>query len=170
MPLQTVFEAAVRQSRQVLVLGLGNAIASDDGAGVRALERLKNDSRLPPDAVLVDGGTACFELLDVIAGAGRLVILDSVDTGAPPGTLVRMCGAELRGVPRGASAHELGLADLLAASRLLGTEPAEVVLLGIQPASVAPGLALSPAVESALPALVEAALREIGAARACEPT
>ena len=67
-----------------------------------------------------------------------------------------MGGSELRGLPCGASVHQLGVADLLATLPLVSEIPREIVLLGMQPAS-----RLSPAVEAALGPLVEAAVEQL---------
>src|SRR5579884_1507862 len=143
-----------------MILGLGNLILSDDGLGVRALRRLMDDPRLPPDVVLVDGGTLGLELLSLAAGSERLIVLDAVDHGRPPGSAIRLSGAELGGLPGGGSVHQLGLIDLLHALRLLGQEPAEVVLLGLQPERITLGTELTARVAAALDELVEAAVRE----------
>jgi hydrogenase maturation protease len=144
-----------------VVLGLGNVILSDDGLGVRALERLSSDPRLPQDVTLIDGGTLGLELLSCTAGAERLLILDAIELDAAPGTPARLAGDELLGLPGSASVHQLGVADLLAALRIMGEEPDAVVLLGVQPQITTLGTELSADVARALPALVEAAIEEI---------
>jgi hydrogenase maturation protease len=84
-----------------------------------------------------------------------------VDVGQPPGTLVRMSGQELQTLPGKASAHQLGVADLLVALRVLTNQTPEVVLLGMQPASTEWGTGLSPAVAAVLPAFADAAVAEL---------
>jgi hydrogenase maturation protease len=145
----------------ITVLGLGNLIQSDDGLGVCALHRLGSDSRLPSGVRLVDGGTGGLTLLLEVSEAHRLLVLDAVDTGAAPGTVVRLTGSELAGLAGSAAVHQLGLADLLNAVRLLGREPADVVLLGVQPAELGLGTTLSPAVAAAVDPLVDAAIAQL---------
>ncbi|MGA7892503.1 MAG: HyaD/HybD family hydrogenase maturation endopeptidase [Candidatus Sulfotelmatobacter sp.] len=144
-----------------VVLGLGNTLHSDDGIGPQAIERLKNDSRVPEDVTLIEGGTLGLELLTYIGDCSDLLVLDAVDVGQPPGTLVRMSSQELQTLPGKGSVHQLGLADLLVALRVLASRTPEVVLLGVQPASVEWGTELSPAVAAALPALADAAIAEV---------
>ena len=143
------------------VLGLGNTIYSDDGTGIEALRLLQAAERLPAGTRLVDGSQYGLEAAALIADAGRLVILDSVDAGAAPGTVVRLEGAGLTGLKGGPSVHRLGIADLLTALALMGKTPAKVVLLGIQPASLGLGVGLTPAVEASIRGLVEACLRQL---------
>jgi hydrogenase maturation protease len=147
--------------RKTVVVGVGNTIHSDDGVGVHALQRLRSDLRLPGDVTLIDGGTHGIELLAYVCGASRLLLLDAVDVGERPGTLVRMAGGELRGLPGGASVHQLGVADLLATLPLVSDTPVETVLLGVQPDSTDWGTELSAPVEAALGSLVEAAVEQL---------
>lgn len=144
-----------------VVLGLGNILLSDDGLGVRAVGRLAADARVGPDVTLVDGGTLGLELLSYAAGASRLLILDAVELEAAPGTLARVAGANLAGLPTSSSVHQLGVSDILSALRMMGCPPREVVLLGLQPASLTLGTELTPDVAVALDVLVEAAVGEL---------
>lgn len=145
--------------RAVAVLGMGNLIYSDDGAGLRALWALEKAPGLPPGVELVDGSAAGLPVIGLIEKAERLLILDAVHIGAEPGAVVRLGEEDLREISGGAHVHELGLPDLVSALRLLGRMPEQLVLLGIQAESVALGTELTPAVEAGLPRLVAESLR-----------
>jgi len=151
----------LKPAQKITVVGVGNTIHSDDGAGVHALERLRGDPRLPGNVTLIDGGTHGIELLAYIHDSSRLLLLDAVDVGEQAGTLVRMADSELRGLPCGASVHQLGVADLLATLPLISEVPREIVLLGVQPASTDWGTELSAPVEAALGPLVDAAIEQL---------
>lgn len=144
-----------------VVLGLGNTLHSDDGVGPRAIEKLKNDARVPEDVTLIEGGTLGLELLTYVWDCSYLLVLDAVDFGQPPGTLVRMSGEELNTLPGKGSVHQLGVADLLVALRVLARQQPTVVLLGVQPATTDWGTELSPPVEATLDSLVDAARTEL---------
>jgi hydrogenase maturation protease len=116
---------------------------------------------VPADVSLIEGGTLGLELLTYIWDCSYLLVLDAVDVGQPPGTLVRMSSQELQTLPGKASAHQLGVADLLVALRVLANQTPEVVLLGVQPANTEWGTELSPAVAAILPALADAAIAEV---------
>ncbi len=146
---------------EATVLGLGNLVHCDDGAGVHAIALLQVDPRVPMGAVLLDGGTQGLGLLHHISSARRLLVVDAVDVGELPGTVVRFEGAALRGLPGKPSVHQLGFADLMVALELLGESPGEVVVLGIQPASVEWGSELTPAVAAALPHLLDLAVAQL---------
>jgi hydrogenase maturation protease len=146
---------------ETVVLGLGNLIRSDDGVGLVALQRLGDDPRIFPEVGIVEGGTKGLELVSYVSGASRLLILDAVEVSAPAGTILRLDGEALASLPGSGSVHELAVADILVALRMLGCEPQETVLLGVQPETTELGTSLSPRIEAAVPELVEAALREL---------
>jgi hydrogenase maturation protease len=144
-----------------IVLGLGNTLHSDDGIGPQVIEKLRSDPRVPKDISLIEGGTLGLELLTYIWDCSYLLVLDAVDVGQPPGTLVRMSSQELHTLPGKGSVHQLGVADLMVALRILAKRTPDVVLLGVQPASTEWGTELSPAVAAVLPALADAAVAEL---------
>jgi len=149
------------QPQSIVVLGLGNLMRTDDAAGMFALARLARDKRLPAGIRLVEGGTLGMELLYHVENASLLLVLDAVDAGEPPGTLMLFRNEEVEALPRNRSIHLLGLADLLGALRLTGRAPEEVLLLGIQPESTGWGTELSPAVKAVQDKLIEIALERI---------
>jgi hydrogenase maturation protease len=155
-------------SNKTVVLGLGNILHSDDGLGARAAERLKSDARLPDNITVIEGGTLGLELLPDLWDCSDLLVLDAVDVGATIGTVVRLSGEQLQRLSGSANVHQLGVADLLVALRLLARRLPRVLLLGIQPASTDWGCTLSPTVEAAIPSLIETALAELYARRDAE--
>jgi hydrogenase maturation protease len=148
-------------TQNIVVLGVGNTIHSDDGLGVHAMRKLESDRRLPKGITVIDGGTQGLELLSFLHDCSRLLLLDAVDTGAEPGTMVRLAEAELRGLRTGSSVHQLGVADLLNTLPLVSEIDREIVILGVQPGSTDWGTELSPAVEAAIGPLVEKAIEEL---------
>lgn len=146
---------------RTLVLALGNPIRSDDGVGIVALRYLEKDPRVRGAVDLLEGGTKGLELVSYIAGMSRLLVLDAVDVGTVAGTIVCIRGTELCSLPGNGNVHDLALADILNALRLLGQEPQETVLLGVQPGTTELGTSLSKSVESSLPLLLEAAVGQL---------
>jgi hydrogenase maturation protease len=146
----------------VLVLGLGNVLLGDDGIGAAAVDRLERDYLIPPEVRLVEGGTLGLSLLGEIAEARHLILVDAVATGAPPGTLVRLDGAEVvHAVRERLSVHQVGVADLLNAAHLIGRYPHSVVLLGLVPAAITLSVVRTRIVEAAIGALVSAITLEL---------
>jgi hydrogenase maturation protease len=148
---------------RTLVLGLGNLILSDDGVGIHAIQRLAEMNHLPEEVQVLDGGTMGLDLLHYLAGVTRLLIVDAIDMGREPGTLICLRGSQVPAYfAHKMSPHEIGVPDLLCASKLLGLYPAEVVICGIQPALTDVGLSLSAAVASQLDSLVSLIAEQLG--------
>jgi hydrogenase maturation protease len=145
----------------IAVLGLGNLVHSDDGVGIHAIQQLQRDSRVRPGTVLLDGGTQGLSLISHISGFARLLVIDAIDSGVQPGTVLRFEGTALNGLPGKASVHQLGFADLMVALRLLGESPPELVVLGVQPWSTEWSAELSEPVGQALPALLDAVIGQL---------
>lgn len=150
-----------------LVIGIGNILLRDEGVGVRVVSEITRQAangslRVPPDTRFVDGGTLGLELLPMIEGASMLVLVDAVNLGRPPGSVAVLRGEAIEGILSGhVSPHQVGIADLVAAARLMGILPEATSLVGIQPAEIEIGLELTAVVEAAVPnamALVSAEL------------
>jgi len=148
-------------SSDTVVIGVGNTILSDDGVGVHAARLLEGDPRVPSGVTILDGGTIGIELIPYASDASRVLLLDAVNSGEAPGTLIRMRGKDFLGTSGGRSVHQLGVVDLIAALALASAGPQDIVVLGVQPANTDWGTLLSPAVEAALTCLVDAALAQL---------
>ena len=147
---------------EIVVLGLGNLLRRDEGLGIRAMERLRVCYTLPDAVQLVDGGTLGLELLSYLEGTDRVLILDAALTDGPLGTLLRVAGEQVPSFfGMRTSPHEIALADLLAVTKLRGTQPHELVVWGMQPAALELGLELSEPVAARLDTLVDAAATEL---------
>lgn len=150
-----------------VVIGVGNILLRDDGAGVRVVEALRalatrDPGALPPATRLVDGGTLGTELLRTVQGARSLLLLDAVDLGLAAGTVRVLRGDAIEAAGgRWGAAADGGVGELLGVARLMGWLPGPVALVGIQVGEVRFGMGLSAAVEAALPAAVEMARREL---------
>lgn len=139
---------------RIVILGVGNILLSDEGIGVRAIEEFRRTYELPPEVDIIDGGTTGMEMLEDLANATHLVIVDAVRCGKPPGTMVRIAGDDIPVFFKTKlSPHQIGLSDVLATLALSGEEPGSVTVLGVQPVSLETGMALTPQVEALLPAL-----------------
>lgn len=153
---------------KIIVLGVGNTLLSDEGIGVRAVECLSRDYHLPPGVEVIDGGTTGMEMLEDLAHADHIVIVDAVRAGQPPASIVRLAGEQVPVFFRTKlSPHQIGLSDVLATLELTGEQPGGVTVIGVEPVSLATSMALSSEVEALLPRLVEmvaAELRGLGLA------
>jgi hydrogenase maturation protease len=147
---------------RTLVLGLGNILLHDDGVGVWVAESLARRFVFPPDVTVLEGGTLGLDLLPRLDGVERLLVIDAVKLGRPPGEIVRLEGDEVpAALDVKISPHQVGVQDLLAAARLLGSEPPRVVLWGMEPERLDPGTGFSVSVKEALPRIETAVLDEL---------
>ena len=141
----------------VLVLGLGNRLLGDDASGLELTALLRELFEDDPRVEFVDGGTQGLALLGRLDGLRALLVLDAFAGGDPPGT-VRCIEEPLEAArARPAVAHGSSASELLAAASLLGRLPAEVALVGIEPATLRTRVGLSPRVRDALPLALEVA-------------
>ncbi len=148
----------------ILVVGVGNVLLRDEGVGLHVLAELARRYRFGPHTELLDGGTSGIELLRHVTGRELCLFIDAMQSGAPPGTVTvfrdQQVGARLSSR---ISPHQLGLSDLLAAALLTGETPKRVVLVGIEPAVLDPGVDLSPPVARAVPEAMRRVIAELAA-------
>jgi hydrogenase maturation protease len=147
---------------RAVVLGIGNTILTDEAAGVRAVELLEQSYTVPDNVQIIDGGTSGMEMIEDLSDIDFLIVIDVVKTGAAPGTLVKIAGAE---IPvffrRKLSPHQIGLPDVLASLELLDTMPKEIVVLGVEPISLELGMEMTASIAEKVPLLVEMAVVEL---------
>lgn len=143
----------------IAVLGVGNILLSDEGAGVRAVESLREKYDFPESVELIDGGTMGLDLLPFIEGKDKLLIIDAVTIDKPPGTLIKIEGNDIpKFLSLKLSVHQIGLPDMLSAANLMGILPKDMCLIGIQPKSLETGTELTDELFRCLDAVVEKAL------------
>lgn len=142
-----------------VVLGIGNILNNDEGLGVRAVKRLDSQTGMAdPDLELLDGGVLGLNLLMVVEECSHLLILDSVDSGKPPGTVIELSREE---IPLFAcmklSQHQVTFQQVLGLAKVRDKLPEHLHLIGIQPKDISIGMEISPEVEASLPLMVERA-------------
>ncbi|MEL7561856.1 hydrogenase maturation protease [Dehalogenimonas sp. 4OHTPN] len=146
---------------RILILGVGNILLSDEGAGVEVINIL-NQCKLPEHIELVDGATRAMELADIIRGRDKVIIADAIAAGSEPGAVFRFGIdqlAELRQMS--VSVHDIGVHEAVFQLRLLGELPLDIVFYGIQPDSLALGEGLTPKVKAAVEMVKEFILRDL---------
>ena len=157
-----MFPVVKNENADTLVLGVGNLLLADEGVGIQVVERLQELYDLPETVQVLDGGTLGMDLLYYLEGTHRLLIVDAVETGCSPGTVIRL---ENDDVPAHLSAkmspHQVGIPDMLFAAKLRDLYPEKIVLLGVQPESLEPSLDLSPTVSALVDPLVQQIITEL---------
>lgn len=146
---------------KLLILGLGNLLCTDDGVGPAVAQAIAGTRVVPEGVQVLDGGTLGLALLPYLEDAERAILVDAIEVDAPPGTLVRLEGDEVGpAVAARLSVHQVGVSDLIEAARWRDRVPPTLVLHGVVPESTELAVELSPRVQAALPALIDAVLEE----------
>jgi hydrogenase maturation protease len=147
---------------RILVLAVGNVLLGDEGVGIHAFRKLRERS-LPPQVDVVDGGTAGVDLLGLMEGYQKVVIVDAVDAREEPGTIFRFTPADM---PSEASAvalslHQAELLEVLSLAAYLGRDLPPIVIYGVQPAEMGWSTELSAKVGGQLESLLDAIQAEV---------
>lgn len=151
--------------KRLLVLGVGNLLLTDDGAGVHAVQELGQEEEWDSDKVdFLDGATFTQDIFFVFQKYERVLVLDTVKGGREPGTVYRFTEANLRdNYEQRLSLHDIDLLDSLKMAELLGNKP-ELLVIGIEPLTISEwSMELSDVVKAKYPKFLEAARREIRA-------
>ncbi|WP_419796533.1 MAG: HyaD/HybD family hydrogenase maturation endopeptidase [Terasakiella sp.] len=147
---------------EILVIGLGNVLMQDEGVGVRAVEALEGMYEIPDGVVVMDGGTTGTELLEPMRDVKHLIVTDSVNTGDPEGTLIRLADEQVPAFfQTKISNHQLGLSDLLGILQLQGQSPETVTIIGMVPYKLENSLGLSPETEGRVLKMLDMLVDEI---------
>jgi hydrogenase maturation protease len=149
-------------SEQILVLGVGNLLLTDEGVGIRVIERLDELYEFPENVSVLDGGVLGLSLLGVISEADHLIVVDAVKNGMEPGSLYRLEGDQVpRRILAKNSLHQVDFLETLASCEALDKVP-ETVILGVEPQDIENlSIELTPLIQERVDALVDMALKEL---------
>jgi len=119
--------------RRILVLGVGNILYTDEGVGVRCVEKLEREYDFSGNVTLMDGGTLGMRLMNALLSCDVAIVLDAVLGGQQAGTIYRCVGDDLRkSLAFKDSMHQTDLVDTLIYCGIVGTRP-DCVVVGIEP-------------------------------------
>jgi hydrogenase maturation protease len=144
---------SLTDGKPVLVLGIGNVLLGDEGVGVHAVRRLREE-QLPPHVTIVDGGTGGFHLLEYFGIYPAIVLIDAASDGNPPGTVSLTRPRYASDFPRSLSAHDIGLRDMIEAANMLGPLPAIFLIAISIGGPLLMDTHLTPEVEHSIPEIV----------------
>ena len=144
-----------------MVIGVGNLLLKDEGIGIHTVKALQ-EINLPRDVKIIDGGTAP-DLIAYTEAGDKLIIIDAAKAGGEPGTVYRFLPQDLSEEIGGAiSLHELGVVQNLKLMSLMGNEPGEIIIIGVEPKEIDWGTELSAELQQKVPEIVKVVLKEIG--------
>jgi len=120
----------------IMILGVGNTLLSDDGVGIRVIEKLEKEYDFPDNVSVIDGGVLGINLFGVISNADYLIIVDTVLNNGKPGDLHRLTGKDIPVRIRAKnSLHEVDLVESITLFQLMDHSP-ETVIIGIEPEDI----------------------------------
>ncbi|MDD4874575.1 MAG: HyaD/HybD family hydrogenase maturation endopeptidase [Dehalococcoidales bacterium] len=143
-----------------MVIGVGNLLLKDEGVGIHVVQALQ-EINLPQDVKIIDGGTAP-DLIAYTEAGDKLIIIDAAKAGGKPGTVYCFQPQDLA-TENGnfVSVHELGVVQNLKLMALMGNEPKEIVVIGVEPKEIGWGIELSPELQRVIPKIVKVVLKQI---------
>jgi hydrogenase maturation protease len=155
--------------KPILILGIGNILLRDEGVGVHVVQKMR-DMDLPPGIDLMDGGTMGLDLLFYIEDREKVIVIDTVSAGDPPGTIYRFTDESLvQNKPFLRTAHGIDFTDVIKTAELLKTKPKEIIFVGIEPADMSEGIGLSDIIAQRVPTLIKMVLKEIDSEEPVNP-
>jgi len=152
----------LRRCSTILIIGIGNEYRRDDGVGV-AVAKLLREQNLPHTTIIAATGEGTA-LMEAWAGAGTVILVDAVVSGAVPGTVHRFDALAQPVLPElfNHSTHAFGVAGAIELGRVLNRLPARLIFYGIEGEDFASGVGLSAAVEGAVPPVAGRIGQEVG--------
>lgn len=138
-----------------LILGVGNLLLSDDGVGVRIIKQMSKEGI---NADLVDVGLGGFDISERMLGYQKVIIIDSIITGAEPGTIYRLTPRDLSDLPTLSHTHAVDLpTSLKLGQKLMSSEmPDEIIIYAIEAEDITTfNENCTPKVKAAIPKVIE---------------
>ncbi|MFZ5569302.1 MAG: HyaD/HybD family hydrogenase maturation endopeptidase [Thermodesulfobacteriota bacterium] len=152
-------------AEQILILGVGCILYTDEGFGVRVVEELERRYEFPENVTLMDGGVLGLNLLGVISDADRLIVVDVIRNNGRPGDRYRLAGAAIPERVRAKnSLHQVDLLEALTMCQALDKVP-ETVIVGAEPGDIeSMGIELTETLRRQIDPVIGMVLTELDAA------
>lgn len=149
--------------KTVLIGGIGNVLLGDDGVGPYVVRLLESQYTFADNVKLVDLGTPALDLTHQIVGLDAVILVDSVASDDPPGTIALYRKEDIvREAPaERLDPHSPALSECLMTAEMLGAAPLHVLLVGVVGERYEPGSPLSAAVQQSVAQAMKAVLGEL---------
>jgi hydrogenase maturation protease len=147
---------------EVMVLGIGCILYSDEGFGVRVVEKMEKQYEFSDNVLLVDGGVLGINLLGVISKPNHLIVVDAIRNQGNPGDLYRLEDDAIPDRIRAKnSLHQVDFLEALTLCQALDKVP-QTVIIGVEPADIdTQSLELTPAIQARVDPVIDMVLREL---------
>ena len=147
---------------EVMVLGIGCILYSDEGFGVRVVEKMEKFFEFSDNVLLVDGGVLGVNLLGVISKPDHLIVVDAIRNNGNPGDLYRLEGDAIpRRIRAKNSLHQVDFLEALTLCQALDKVP-QTVIIGVEPEDIdTQSLELTPAIQAQVDPVIDMVLDEL---------
>ncbi|MEJ2097032.1 MAG: HyaD/HybD family hydrogenase maturation endopeptidase [Deltaproteobacteria bacterium] len=149
-------------TEQVMILGVGCILFSDEGFGVRVIEKLQEAYEFPDNVSVVDGGVLGVNLLGVISQADHLIVVDAIRNKGNPGDCYRLYDKQIPERIRAKnSIHQVDFLEALTLCQVLDKVP-DTVIVGVEPQDIDTlSVELTPCIQSKVAPMIQMVLREL---------
>lgn len=149
-------------SPDIMILGIGSILFSDDGFGIRVVQRIEKEYEFPDHVLVVDGGVLGINLLGVISKPKHLIVVDTMRNKGKPGDLYRLEGDAIPERIRAKnSLHQVDFLEALTLCQALDNVP-QTVIIGVEPEDIQTlSLVLTPTVQAQIGPVIRMVLSEL---------
>jgi hydrogenase maturation protease len=150
------------KNNQVMIIGVGCILYSDEGFGVRAIQEIQKRYVFPDNVSVVDGGVLGVNLLGVISQPDHLIVVDVIRNKGNPGDIYRLEGDQIPERIRAKnSLHQVDFLEALTLCQALDKVP-ETVILGVEPEDIETlSIELTPTTQSRMEEIIKMVLSEL---------
>jgi hydrogenase maturation protease len=146
----------------IMILGIGSILFSDDGFGIQVAQRIEKEYAFPDNVLVVDGGVLGINLLGVISKPRHLIVVDTMRNRGKPGDIYRLEGDAIPERIRAKnSLHQVDFLEALTLCQALDNVP-KTVIIGVEPEDLQTlSLVLTPAVQAQVQPVIQMVLAEL---------
>jgi len=149
-------------SPDIMILGIGSILFSDDGFGIRVAQRIEKEYDFPENVLVVDGGVLGINLLGVISKPKHLIVVDTMRNRGKPGDRYRLEGDAIPERIRAKnSLHQVDFLEALTLCQALDNVP-QTVIIGVEPEDIQTlSLMLTPTLQAQIEPVIRMVLSEL---------
>jgi hydrogenase maturation protease len=149
-------------SPEIMILGIGSILFSDDGFGIQVAQRVENEYEFPDNVLVVDGGVLGINLLGVISKPKHLIVVDTMRNKGRPGDIYRLEGEAIPERIRAKnSLHQVDFLEALTLCQALDNVP-KTVIIGVEPEDIQTlSLVLTPTLQARVETVIGMVLKEL---------
>ena len=153
---------SVKDIEQIMILGVGCTLYTDEGFGVRVIERIEERYAFPENVSVVDGGVLGTNLLGVISMADHLIVVDAIRNKGNPGDMYRLYGDQIpQRIRAKNSIHQVDFLEALTLCTALDKVP-DTVIVGVEPEDIDTcSIEMSPVIQDRIEPVIDMVLKEL---------